>query len=36
MRMTKSEVLKALNDLKILLSYDDIFDVKSIELKYNK
>lgn len=34
-KMTKSEVLNALEDLKILLGYNNIFDVKSIELKYN-
>ena len=33
-KMTKSEVLTALNDLKILLGYENIFDVKSIEIKY--
>ena len=34
-KMTKSEVLNALEDLKILLGYNNVFDVKSIELKYN-
>ena len=34
--MTKSDLLRALNDLKILLGYDSIFDVKQIDLKYNK
>ena len=34
-KMNKSEVLNALEDLKILLGYNNIFDVKSIELKYN-
>lgn len=32
--MTKSDVSNALHDLKILLGYDDTFDVKAIELKY--
>ena len=35
-KMTKSEVITALNDLKILLGYKNIFDVKSIEIKYNE
>ena len=34
-KMTKSEVMNALEDLKILLGYNNVFDVKSIELKYN-
>ena len=34
-KMNKSEVLNALEDLKILLGYNNVFDVKSIELKYN-
>ena len=33
--MTKSEVLNAVEDLKILLGYNNVFDAKSIELKYN-
>lgn len=33
-KMTKSEVITALNDLKILLGYENIFDVKSIQIKY--
>ncbi|MDD2828956.1 MAG: hypothetical protein PHW18_05220 [Sulfuricurvum sp.] len=33
-RMSKSDVVNALNDLKILLEYDDRFDVQSIKLKY--
>ena len=32
--MTKSEVLNALEDLKILLGYDDTFDVQSIQIQY--
>ena len=32
--MTKSDVSNALHDLKILLGYDDRFDVKAIALKY--
>lgn len=35
-KMTKSDVVSALNDLKILLGYDDIFDLKSIKLQYKK
>jgi hypothetical protein len=34
-KMTKSQVLNALEDLKILLGYDNTFDVKSMDLKYN-
>ncbi|DAB29544.1 MAG TPA: hypothetical protein CFH84_09005 [Sulfurimonas sp. UBA12504] len=34
--MTRSDVSNALHDLKILLGYDDTFDVQSIELKYNE
>ena len=34
-KMNNSEVLNALEDLKILLGYNNVFDVKSIELKYN-
>lgn len=34
--MTRSDVSNALYDLKILLGYDDRFDVKSIELKYRE
>lgn len=34
--MTRSDVSNALNDLKMLLGYDDTFDVKAIELKYNE
>ncbi len=33
-KMTKSEVVNALNDLKILLGYDCIFDVKSVNFRY--
>lgn len=33
-RMSKSDVVNALNDLKILLGYDDRFDVQSIQLEY--
>jgi len=33
-KMTKSEVLNALEDLKILLGYDDTFDVQSIQIQY--
>lgn len=33
-QMTKSDVINALNELKILLGYDDIFDVKDVKLKY--
>jgi len=35
-RMSKSDVANALNDLKILLGYDDRFDVQSIQLEYKK
>lgn len=35
-RMSRSDVIKALNDLKILLGYDDQFDVKSVHLEYKK
>lgn len=34
--MTRSDVSNALNDLKIVLGYDDTFDVQAIELKYNE
>ncbi|MCX6051054.1 MAG: hypothetical protein NTZ60_00935 [Campylobacterales bacterium] len=34
--MTRSDVSNALHDLKILLGYDDTFDVKAIELKYTE
>lgn len=34
--MTRSDVANALHDLKILLGYDDTFDVQAIELKYNE
>ena len=34
-KITKSQVLNALEDLKILLGYDNTFDVKSMVLKYN-
>ncbi len=34
--MTKSDVSNALHDLKILLGYDDRFDVKAIGLKYDE
>lgn len=33
-RMSKSDVINALNDLKNLLGYDDRFDVQSIKLEY--
>lgn len=33
-RMSKSDVVNALNDLKNLLGYDDRFDVQSIQLEY--
>ena len=33
-RMSKSDVVNALNDLKTLLGYDDKFDVKAIQLQY--
>lgn len=33
-RMSKSDVLNALKDLKIILGYDDRFDVQSIQLEY--
>jgi len=33
-KMTKSDVLHSLNDLKILLGYDDTFDVKDVKLQY--
>jgi hypothetical protein len=32
--MTKSDVSNALHDLKVLLGYDDRFDVQAIALKY--
>ena len=34
--MTRSDVVNALHDLKIVLGYDDTFDVQAIELKYNE
>lgn len=34
--MTRSDVANALHDLKILLGYDDTFDVQDIKLKYNE
>jgi len=33
-KMTKSEVITALKDLKTLLGYENIFDVKSIQIQY--
>lgn len=33
-KMTKSDAINALADLKILFGYDDMFDVKSVRLKY--
>jgi hypothetical protein len=33
-KMTKSDVINALADLKTLFSYDDMFDVKSVRLEY--
>jgi len=33
-RMSKSDVVNALSDLKIILGYDDRFDVQSIQLDY--
>ena len=35
-RMSKSDVVNALNDLKILLGYDNRFDVQSIQLEYRR
>lgn len=35
-KMTRSDVVIALNDLKILLGYDDQFDAKSVNLEYKK
>lgn len=35
-RMSKSDVVNTLHDLKILLGYDDRFDVQSIHLDYRK
>jgi len=35
-KMSRSDVIKSLDDLKILLGYDDQFDVKSVHLEYNK
>ncbi len=35
-RMSKSDVVNVLNDLKTLLSYDDRFDVQAIQLEYKK
>lgn len=35
-RMSKSDVANALHDLKILLGYDNRFDVQSIHLQYQK
>ena len=35
-KMSRSDVIKSLNDLKILLGYDDQFDVKSVHLEYKK
>ena len=35
-KMSRSDVIKSLNDLKILLGYNDQFDVKSVHLEYNK
>ena len=35
-KMSRSDVVKSLNDLKILLGYDDQFDVKSVNLEYKK
>ena len=35
-KMTRSEVNKSLNDLKILLGYDNQFDVVSVDFKYKK
>ena len=34
-RISRSDILKALKDLKILLDYDDEFDVKEVHLRYN-
>ena len=33
-KMTKSEVITALKDLKNLLGYENVFDVKSVQIKY--
>jgi len=35
-KMTKSDLLHSLNDLKILLGYDDTFDVKDVKLGYKE
>ena len=35
-KMTRSDVNKSLNDLKILLGYDNQFDVISVDFKYKK
>lgn len=35
-RMSKSDVVNALHDLKIILGYDDRFDVQSIQLDYKE
>jgi hypothetical protein len=35
-KMSRSDVIKSLTDLKILLGYDDQFDVKSVHLEYKK
>lgn len=36
LRMSKSDVVNALHDLKVLLGYDDRFDVQSIQLEYRR
>jgi len=35
-KMTRSDVNKSLHDLKILLGYDDQFDVVSVDFKYKE
>ena len=35
-KMSRSDVIKSLNDLKILLGYDEQFDVQSVNLEYKK
>ena len=35
-KMSRSDVFKSLHDLKILLGYDDQFDVKAVHLEYKK
>lgn len=35
-KMSRSDVMKALTDLKVLLDYDDQFDVQAVHLEYKK